>query len=900
MIEIAARLTTALADRYAIQEELGAGGMATVYLAEDLKHHRQVAVKVLRPELAAILGAERFLKEIEVTANLQHPHILPLFDSGQVEGFLFYVMPFMGGESLRDRLNREKQLPIGEAISITGDVARALDHAHRHDVLHRDIKPENLLLREGQPMVADFGIALAVSAAGGQRITETGLSLGTPHYMSPEQAVADRELDARSDIYSLGCVLYEMLAGQPPHTGATGQAVLTKIVTEEPVPISKLRRSVPSELEEVVHQAIAKLPADRFSRASEFADALTAAGLSTRAAARPTAHPTPPKEKRAVWSGALARAPWVVAAAAVAFGVWSLGRGPESSSGGAVTRLVISLPAEEQLTGTASPPFAFSPDGKLLAYVSRGDALGQLYVRVLDDFGPRAIAGTEGANAPFFSPDGNWVGFFADGRLQKVSLAGGLPVTIADAPWSSVFSIGASWSEAGDIVLEFGHSAGLWRVDAEGGGTPEELTSPDTQNGEVGHGWPQILPNGEDVLFTVGTTSGTRRIAVLSLSTGEWRTVLDAGRGASGARYVVSGHLVFAQSGGLLAAPFDLRRLTSTGSGVSVVDRVYTYGAGLPYFSISESGSLAFAPGDEVQPENTLVWVDRTGNATPLTTDRGTYLYPRLSPDGRQVAFAIAQVGNRDIWIYDVMRGTRRRLTSEGINTDPVWTPDGRYITFASNRTGDFDLYRQAVDGSREAELLLARPNPQFPHAWSPDGNTLGFYELTPTGARDILMLEGEGDRTVSAVHMTPLNERSPTFSPNGKWMAYVSNGTGRDEVYVQRFPEGEHWSISSNGGTEPVWSADGRELFYRQGEERMMVVSVVTEPEFRAGRPELLFEGRYDIARIPGGDQNFDVSPDGRRFVMIQRNERSAPAQINLVLNWLDELRERVRTPGN
>ncbi|MEN8377041.1 MAG: protein kinase, partial [Gemmatimonadota bacterium] len=511
MSENTSRLSAALADRYAIERELGAGGMATVYLAEDLKHERKVALKVLKPELAAVLGADRFVQEIKTTASLQHPHILPLFDSGQANGFLYYVMPYVEGETLRDKLDREAQLGIDETVRITTEVADALDYAHRNGVIHRDIKPENILLHDGRPMVADFGIALAVSAAAGGRMTETGLSLGTPHYMSPEQATAEKEITNRSDIYSLACVTYEMLAGNPPHTGSSAQQIIMKIVTEEAAAVTSVRKSVPPNVAAATAKALEKLPADRFDSASDFVQALKTPsfrhgveGVSGAAAA--------PGRRSDPWVLALA------AALAVMTGIaaWALLRPAPPRP---VARYNIDLP-EDQRIGGFFARIALTPDGSRVVY-SAGTGVGTptgLRVRQRDQLGTTSLAGTAGGYAPFVSPDGSRVGFSAGGELKVVSLRGGPPVTITD---TLVGGGGATWSPDGFIYVDGQGQSPLVKVLAAGG-TPEWFTRIDSANGETDHLFPVALPNGRGVLFRVAYSSaqGETDIAVAETATG--------------------------------------------------------------------------------------------------------------------------------------------------------------------------------------------------------------------------------------------------------------------------------------------------------------------------------------------------------------------------------------------
>src|SRR5213593_4022504 len=506
------RLSAALADRYRIERELGQGGMATVYLAQDLKHDRRVALKVLKPELAAVLGAERFVVEIKTTAALQHPHILPLFDSGTADGFLYYVMPYIQGETLRSKLDRETQLGIEEAVRITREVADALDYAHRHGVIHRDIKPENILLHDGRPMVADFGIALAVSAAAGSRMTETGLSLGTPHYMSPEQATGDRLIDARSDIYSLGAVLYEMLAGEPPHTGPTVQSVIAKVVTARPRPLQQLRESVPPHVEAAVLKALAKLPADRFQTAAQFVDALarpgwggvpatTAPDSAAAAAERPG--------RRAVRDVA----PLAVAAIATSLALWVSVRPRPEPPARPVARFTLVLPPTAPMSDVpAGTTVAMSPDGSRIIYLSAASTGNQLFSRTLDQLEPTSLTGTQNARKPFISPDGRWVAYFSGPRLYKLPLAGGPAAVVATVPG---LAFGATWGATDTIV--FVADRGLMAVPAAGG-EPRLLFPADTSRGES-YLFPHYMPDAKVLLLQI-RTKGVDRLGALTVATG--------------------------------------------------------------------------------------------------------------------------------------------------------------------------------------------------------------------------------------------------------------------------------------------------------------------------------------------------------------------------------------------
>ncbi len=876
------RLKSALADRYAIQEELGAGGMATVYLAEDLKHHRKVAVKVLRPELAAILGAERFLKEIEVTANLQHPNILPLYDSGEADTFLYYVMPYMEGESLRDKLKREKQLGVEETVEIAKSVAAALDYAHQHNVVQRDIKPENILSQSGQALVADFGIALAVSQAGGTRLTETGLSLGTPHYMSPEQATGDRELDARSDVYSLGATVYEMLVGDPPHIGSSAQAIIAKILSEKPSPISQTRDMVPGNVEAAILRALAKSPADRFPSAAKFAEALANPSFTlpvTGAAAGGTA--TRPSSKL---SGGLAVAMVVVTVIAV----WGWLR-PAPSVHAVPRRYVLNLPPSHRLD--VRYPAALSPDGTHLVYTA-GEAgrssQRQLYLQALDEFEARPIAGTDGGESPFFSPDGQWVGFWARGALRKVPLDGGPPMPIAET--GRLY--GVSWGP-GDRIVFAEVVSGLRQVPA-GGGVPEVLTDLGDDIVEIKHHSPEILPGGAAVLFaSTAAGPGSHRIGVASLNTGEWKVLVEGGLAP---RYSPTGHIVFVGSDGLLwAVGFDPSRLELTGEPSRVSDRTVLVTQGdQAFYAVADDGTLVFVAAGQAG-QGHLVWVDRAAAVTPLPFPPQQYLHPRLSPDGRRVAVTIQepQEGRQAIWVLDLDRATRTLLTVEGeINRWPVWTHEGTRIAFTSTRGGSlYDLFWKPVDGSGDAQRLVTSENVKIPISWAAPRQTLAYYEMF--GYADIRVLPPEGEP--SALETIPFDERSPMFSPDGSWLAYVSNESGQDEVYARPYPgPGSRVLISTDGGVEPVWSRDGRELYYRQ-DEQMMVVSIEEGAALAPGTPRVLFTAPYTFGVLYRGNPSYDVSPDGRFLMIRSEADDTMSPRLHVVLNWFEELKAKV-----
>jgi serine/threonine-protein kinase len=891
MAEITERLSTALADRYKLEHRLGEGGMATVYLAEDLKHDRKVAVKVLRPELAAVLGAERFVQEIKTTANLQHPHILPLFDSGEADGFLYYVMPFIDGETLREKLNRETQFGIDEAVAITVAIADALDYAHRQNVIHRDIKPENILLHDGRPMVADFGIALAVSAAAGGRMTETGLSLGTPHYMSPEQATADKDLTNRADIYSLGSVFYEMLTGEPPHVGGSAQAIIMKIVTEPADPVTKIRKSVPPHVAAATAKSLEKLAADRFESAARFAEALTNPAF------------TLPTTQGAMVGGVAATGPWTrlsvvgwsAAALLLVTTLWGWLR-PQPDVPLPVSRYSIAIPEEEALVAGFGSRVAVSPDGSRIVYMGGDEQSSRLLVRDLDQLHATPLAGSGAAQHPFFSPDGSRVGFFASGDLRVASLSGGPPMTLGD---TGVGGTGGTWGSDGYLYLDGDLPGnGLVRV-PEGGGASEPVTMTDSTRGEEGHLWPEALPGGRGVVFSVrrgGRSNVTEwDIAVADLATGN-HTVLVRGVRA---RYATSGHLLYVTADGtLMGVPFDETTLALTGDPIALVEGLRVGFLGSLDLAVSETGTLFYRTGSVGQEGLAeALWVTRDGVAEEINPGWvGDIGWPVLSPDGTRLAVNILANSEQQIWIRELDRGPLPKLTFTGWNQRPAWTPDGRFVAFGSRRTGDLDLYIRRADGTGQAELLLDEEEGLGEVTFSPDGEWL-VYRVN-RGGRDLFARRIGADLSVDSVPVplvtTEFSETSPAVSPDGRWLAYISNESGQYQVYVRPFPNTDdgRWQISTDGGREPVWAHSGRELFYKEGAD-LMVVDVLPGATFVTGERRVLFpvQGhRWSVVH-----QFYDVTPDDQRFVMIRDRGAEQLGELIVVENFFEELKAKV-----
>ena len=875
-MDAVAQLNTALAGRYRVEREIGRGGMAVVYLARDEKHNRRVALKVLNPELGAVLGVERFLAEIQVTANLQHPNLLPLFDSGEAEGLLFYVMPYVEGEGLRDKLAREKQLPIEEAIHIAVAVASALDYAHRHGVIHRDLKPENILLQDGQPMVADFGIALAVSNAGGNRITQTGLSLGTPQYMSPEQATGDRTIDGRTDIYSLGAMLYEMLTGEPPHTGSTAQSVIAKVITDKPRSIRLARDTVPEHIEGAVERALAKLPADRFATAHEFSDALVGksvmapSSFSTTAARSVTARRSP----------VMTVLPWFIAAGAVASA--GIAWGTRSGTGEArPLRYEVRLPPQTTISTGLGNSIALGSGGRFLAFAANRDGQPRmLYLRADDDLNARMVPGSELAARPFFSPDGEWVAFFSGGQLKRASVGGGGAVLLSE------FGGTGSWSPSGRIVIA--NNSSLFWIPATGG-QAVRLSSPDTTRGETAQQNPVALSDGKTALYTSLAMGGAAaaRIGIVSLEDGKTH-ILDV-QGSVPLGYM-HGHIIYTTAAGtVMATPVDLGAREVTGVSVPVIDQVAVEsGNPTTYAYLSPDGSLVHLSA-LARRELTLVSAD--GERRTLVAERESYSWPRLAPDGSKLALTRSSSARSDIYIYTMPSGPMERLSTTGSTNDrPEWTADSRSVIYRSNRGGNNAAWIHPVDGSGEPRLLHQDRDSRVDEAvLSPDGKYL-LYQRDRSG-RGELMVRGLGTDTASRrVGTGAFGEVGGRFSPDGKWVAFTSSESGTSQVYVRPFPAlNARYQVSLNGGATPVWSRDGRTLYY-VAERQLMAATIGRTLPFSISNRRVVLDRSFTFQGIHA---DYDVTADGG-LVALRPDDESA--QVVVVRNWSAEVAPRLK----
>jgi len=872
------RLKAALADRYRIERELGAGGMATVYLAADLKHDRKVAIKVLKPELAAVLGAERFVQEIKTTAALSHPHILPLFDSGEAGGFLYYVMPYLQGETIREKLNRETQFGIDEAVRIAMEVADALDYAHENGVIHRDIKPENILLHNGRPMVMDFGIALAVSAAAGGRMTETGLSLGTPHYMSPEQATADKSITARSDVYSLASVLYEMLAGNPPHVGSSAQQIIMKIIAERAQPVTALRGSVPANVAAALAKALEKLPADRFDSAKAFGEALGATGY---------AYPTAAEGLTAAASGGAAVGRWggrrtvlmvsSLAVAVVAAAAGWLRRLPEEP----FRRFDLALGA---VTPNTSSEVVISPDGSMIAMAGEADGERAIFLRHLDgDPEFRKVVGTESGLFPSFSPDNQWIVFrrSSDRALVKVLVGGGGAVTLV--PGGTLNPYWPHWGTDDKIV--FPTTNGVYSVAASGG---EPVLMPKVRGRRL-----FLLPDGSGVLHSV---SG--EVSLYDFKSDSSVVLIPSGGGAV---YVPTGHLVYASDGGAFAVRFSLATHRVEGAPVRVLERAAAT-INVRGFWVSATGVLVQhdAGGSVNTGTDRLLLVDPGHGADTVPLPPGLRAKPRFSPDGRSIAMEVTandRDGESDIYTLDLVTGTYTPLTFDGDNDEPVWSPDGKRILFDRRPDAGEDLFITPADNSGPARQLTTMKSPEIQAQQWMDDTTLVFEAVNTDGAADVFTIGADSGSAPVPYLTSPFNEREPHISPDRRMIVFTSDEAGGRQLWMRDFPVPQgKWNIARGTLRAPRWSPDGRFVYFWQ-----------------PGSPiDTLFRARID--RTPGvvvhapeivqvmdasGVQNWDLHPDGRRFVVVvdaanvaATGTSTQPARYLILQNWFSELR--------
>ena len=898
---------------YELAAQIGAGGMGEVYKAHDTKLGRDVAIKVL-PEAFAHdpERLSRFQREAKMLASLNHPNIATIHGLEQSNGTSYLVMELVPGETLAERIKREGACPVEEALKISVQIAEALEAAHEKGIIHRDLKPANVKVTpEGKVKVLDFGLAEAFANDVAESnpsqsptlsavATMQGVLLGTAAYMSPEQA-RGKLVDRRTDIWAFGCVLYEMLTGKQAFGGDDITDILAAVVRTEP-DWQALPAATSVKIRDLLRRSLQKDKTLRMQAAGdvriEIVEALTAP---------PTAVAAIPGPATRVWRERVTQAVAAVfVLTTIALAAVLVLRAPKPPQ---AMRLSAEIGADASLYTAFGASAILSPDGTRLALVAAGsDQKRRIYVRSLDQLQATALSGTENADNPFFSPDGQWIGFFADGKLKKILVQGGAAVTLCDAP----FDLGGSWGDDGTIVFTPDLRGTLSKV-SSAGGTPQSLTTLDKQGGEGTQRWPQILPGGKAVLFTSNTKAGTGAsledsdIVVYSMTSGQRKTVQ---RGGFYARYLPSGHVVYMHEGTLFALPFDLQRLEVTGQPAPILEGVVTalVSAGAQ-FSFSETGNLVYVVGRSGGQNVSIYWMEREGKFTPLRETPGNYYNPAFSPDGKRLALEIFDGKRRDIWEYEWERDTLTRLTFGGEgNGRPVWTPDGQRIVYSSQEKGGVpNLWSIRADGAGYAQRLTESKNIQFTGSWRPDGNVLAFWQLNPGTNYDIMTLPIEGDEKVGWKPGEPkpfvnsaFDEVLPAFSPDGRWLAYQSNESGSYEVYIRPFPgPGGKWQISTGGGFYPEWSRNGEELFYRTEDSKIMAVTYTASGDsFHADKPQLWSPGQFTDRGA--GNYNFDLHPDGKRFAVLKAPGTEPAAVVNkvsFVFNFFDELRRKVPT---
>jgi Tol biopolymer transport system component len=900
---------------YEVVAQIGAGGMGEVYRAHDTKLGRDVAIKVL-PEAFAhdVDRLSRFQREAKMLAALNHPNIATIYGLEHSVDTSYLVMELVSGETLQERIKREGAFPVEESLAIAKQIAGALEAAHDKGIIHRDLKPANVKLTpEGKVKVLDFGLAKAFAGDAttddpsnsptlSQAATMQGVILGTAAYMSPEQA-RGKPVDKRTDIWAFGCVSYELLTGKPAFHGEDITEILAAVVKSEP-DWSVLPAAAPVKVRDLLRRCLQKDKTLRMQSAGdvriEIHEALT---VPPNAVAATVATVTSGWRERRAWTAAAG-----FALIAMVFAIGFVLRAPKPTQSLQAVRLSAEIGADASLYTRDGASAVLSPEGTRLALLASGsDQKPRIYVRSLDQLQTTSLSGTENASNPFFSPDGQWIGFFADGKLKKISVQGGAAVTLCDATSDR----GGSWGEDGTIVFTPDNRVALSKV-SSAGGTPQPLTTLDTHAGEISHRWPQVLPGGKAVLFTSGMHPNNyedSNIVVYSMASGQRKTLQ---RGGFYARYLPSGHLVYMHEGTLFAVPFDLQRLEVTGQPAPILAGVVTNPArGGAQFSFSDTGNLVYVAGQGAVPNLSIYWMDREGKFTPLRQTPGSYNNPTFSPDGKRLALSMFDGKRTDIWLYDWQRDTLTRLTFAGeSNGNPIWTPDGQRITYSSSEKGGaYGLWWMRADGAGDPQRLTEGNNAQYARSWRPDGKVLAFRQFNSSAHSNIMTLPVEGNEKSGWKPGEPkpfgkggaFSEGGPAFSPDGHWLAYQSDESGVLEVYVRPFPgPGGKWQVSTGGGLYPMWSRNGKELFYRTEDSKIMVLTYTASGDsFHADKPQLWSPGQFSERGL--GNYNFDLHPDGKRFAVLKSpgaEQAAAVNKVSFIFNFFDELRRKV-PPG-
>jgi Tol biopolymer transport system component len=898
---------------YEILDAIGAGGMGEVYRARDTRLERSVAIKILPTQFSSDpVRKQRFEREAKAISSLNHPHICVLYDVGSHDGIDYLVMECVEGETLSRRLEKGA-LPIEQVLKFGMQIADALDKAHRSGIIHRDLKPGNIMLTPTGAKLLDFGLAkpaaplaslatLTATAVKQSPATEQGTIVGTFQYMSPEQ-IEGKELDGRSDIFSLGAVLYEMLTGQRAFPGKSQLSVASAILEKEPTPINSIKPMTPPTLDHAIRRCFAKDQEERWQTARDLMLELKWIA-EARSQVGALAADNSPRKLRERWAW-LAAGALAIAAVLAAAGWWRAASTPPLRL---PVRLSAELPPGARINRFRGSQLALSPDGTRIVVAEQSEPTGDwhLAMRRLDQSQFESLSGTDHALMPFFSPDGQWIAFFVDGKLKKMTVQGGAPVTLCDAPGPR----GGSWGDDDNIVVAFdGGSSGLRRVPS-GGGVPTQLTKPSTEKGEMAHAWPQVLPGSQAVLFTVYVSGAydDAEIDVLSFKNGERKPLH---RGGYFGRYVSSGHLLFLHQDTLWVAPFDLSRLSVTTALQPALEEINSNINGGGDFDFSQTGTLVYVSSNaESSFPYSIWWLDSDGQTKPLQVTPAMYENPHFSPDGKRLAFELAISPSRaDIWVKDLERGTTSRVTHlPGRNNAPLWTPDGKGIVFSSSRQAAPGIYWIRADGAGEAQRLTDSKTLQLqaPRAFSPDGRRLAYVQFGADIHWEIWTAPMEGDRDhpqfgkPEPFLRTSFSETEPAFSPDGQWLAYSSNESGKFELYVRPFPgPGGKWQISTGGGMYPIWSRDGRRLFFLTPDWHIMVARYAGKRgSFAAGKPQAWSQKKLIYL---GGNSPYDLAPDGERFAVVlnaggaPEQERKSVDNVTVLLNFFDELGRKV-----
>jgi len=883
---------------YRILSPLGAGGMGEVYRARDTRLDREVAIKVLPADFAKDADRlRRFEQEARATSSLNHPNILIVHDLGTHDGAPYIVSELLEGEELRAPLNHGA-LTLRKALDYAKQVASGLAAAHEKGIVHRDLKPENLFITtDGRVKILDFGLAklkrqpmrAAVDSEAPTALppqTDPGTVMGTVGYMAPEQ-VEGKEADHRADIFALGVILYEMLTGRRAFEGTSAVAVMSAILRDEPEELTAVNEKIPPQLERVVRRCLEKRPAQRFQSASDLGFALEA--LSTPSGSRletatvlPAVTGGPRVRRRERWAWIIAAVSVVALLTALPFAIAYFWR--DRAEVRAVRAFI--LPPEKSsfnFTGNNAGPVAVSPDGRRLAFVATtAEGKNLLWVRSLDALAAQALAGTEGASYPFWSPEGRFIGFFAQGKLKKIDAAGGPALTLCDAPQGR----GGTWNRNEVIVFAPNNTGMLYRVSASGG-APSAVTQLDEARGEVSHRWPCFLPDGEHFLYLgggLGLDEGeAAAIYVTSLESPGSKLLLQA---SSNVVYALE-HLLFLREATLFAQPFDAKRLETVGDAFPIAEQVQDVsGFARGVFSVSEQGVLAYQTGSAMG-NSQLTWFDRNGQPRGVLGDLGRYNNLQLSPDGKRAMVSITDPQTRrpDLWLIDVASGNRRRFTFDPAAERSVhWSPNGSRIVFNSNRKNHFDIYQKAASGEGSEELLLESKLDKYPSSFSPDGRLLLYFMADPKTGLDLWVLPLGGGRQPFPFLQTEFNESGGQLSPDGHWIAYQSDESRRNEIYVAPFPgpSGKR-QVSTSGGSFAKWRGDGKELFYRAPNNKLMAAEINGQgATFEVGAVRPLFE-----IRRGGQGSVYGVTADGQRFLVNTAVEQKSSAPITLVQNW-------------